>query len=64
MRLHTTYDSTAKQFVATLASFDGIEEHVRFDSPKAFRTWLDALEARILREQQTRALVSLTSAHG
>ena len=55
MRLYTAYDNATKQFVATLAACNGIEEHVRFDSAKAFRTWLDALEVRLEREQRAAA---------
>jgi hypothetical protein len=51
MRLYTAYDNATKQYVATLAGCDGVEEHVRFASAKAFRTWLGALEARLEREQ-------------
>jgi hypothetical protein len=55
MRLRTAYDNATKQFVATLAGFDGNEDHVRFDSAEAFRTWLQALEERLEREQRTAA---------
>jgi hypothetical protein len=55
MRLRTAYDNATKQFVATLAGCDGIEDHVRFDSREAFRAWLHALEARLEREHRDAA---------
>jgi hypothetical protein len=53
MRLRAAYDNATKQFVATLAAFDGNEDHVRFDSAEAFRSWLDDLEEQLEREQRT-----------
>jgi hypothetical protein len=51
MRLRTAYDNATQQFVATLAAADGNEQELRFDSLGAFRAWLQALEARLEREQ-------------
>ncbi len=50
MRLHATYNQATKHVVATVARFDGNETHVWFDSPAAFRTWLEALEATLERD--------------
>jgi len=53
MRLRTAYDNETKQFVAKLAASDGSEQELRFDTADAFRGWLQALEARLEREDWT-----------
>jgi hypothetical protein len=55
MRLHTGYDNTTNEFVATITAPDGTEQQLRFDSMEAFRAWIHALEARLEREQWTAA---------
>jgi hypothetical protein len=55
MRLYATYNQATKHVVATVARLDGNETHVWFDSPAAFRTWLEALEAKVEREHTAAA---------
>ena len=52
MRLCATFNSATKQCVATFARADGSESAAWFASAEAFRTWLEALEARVEREHR------------
>ena len=44
LRLHTTFDNTTQEFVATVTWSHGRSDQTRFSSIAAFRDWLKKLE--------------------
>ena len=54
LRLHTAYDNTTKEFVATVTWSHGRSDQTRFSSIDAFRDWLEKLEAALGQEEWKR----------